>query len=192
MGTEPSNPPPSTRRDFLVLSAAAYAAVGGMLALWPFVAQMNPQAGAPAPDTLDVDISPIAPGQTIVVAWRGQPIFIRRRLPADVASARAAPVASLVDASARNDALPVRAPATDDNRTVAGHAEWLVVVGLCTHMNCVLKSDATGVLDDGEGFACPCHNARFDHAGRVVKGPATTNLAVPKYSFPASNTIRLG
>ena len=118
MGTEPSNPPPSTRRDFLVLSAAAYAAVGGMLALWPFVAQMNPQAGAPAPDTLDVDISPIAPGQTIVVAWRGQPIFIRRRLPADVASARAAPVASLVDASARNDALPVRAPATDDNRTV--------------------------------------------------------------------------
>jgi ubiquinol-cytochrome c reductase iron-sulfur subunit len=181
------------RRDFIVQTAQAFVGVGTAAVLWPFVAQMNPNKGSPPPEVKEVDLTSIQPGQMITVQWRGAPILIRHRTPEEVAIARIARASQLPDRFARNDALPSNAPADDVNRTKVGHDNWLVVVGLCTHMGCFLKSHGpAATLATGEGWLCPCHAARFDLSGRVVSGPARTNLPVPPYIFISDNRIRIG
>jgi ubiquinol-cytochrome c reductase iron-sulfur subunit len=178
-----------TRRDFLFVATGSMAAVGGALATWPLIAQMNPAAGI-APDSVWVDLAPIRPGQAITVAWRGQPVIIRHRTGDEIARARDTMLDGLPDPYARNAALPTKAPATDANRTIARQPQWLVVVGLCTHLGCRLTDKD---LPDGvEGWFCPCHAARFDLSGRVRGGPALTNLAVPPWRFVAADKIEIG
>jgi len=187
---EPAGP---ARRDFIVQAAQAFAGVGRAMALWPFVDQMNPHRGTPGPEVKEVDLSSIRPGETISVSWRGMPILIRNRTPEEVRMARSAHLSGLPDRFARNEALPGRASADDTNRTKEGHDNWLVVVGVCTHMGCLLKSQGAGAaLATGEGWVCPCHAARFDLSGRVVSGPARTNLPVPPYRFLSATRLRIG
>jgi ubiquinol-cytochrome c reductase iron-sulfur subunit len=170
--------PRPARRDFIVQAAGAFVGVGGALALWPFIDQMNPNSATPPLPVTEVDLQPIEPGQMISVLWRGAPILIRHRTPQEIALARSTPLSHLRDGLARNAALPAKAPASDDNRTKQGRASWLVVVGLCTHLGCMLRPSEVS-SPDGEAWFCPCHAARFDLAGRVRAGPALTNLAVP-------------
>jgi len=185
--------PPRARRDFIVQAAYAFVGVGSAMALWPFIDQMNPNPTTPPPEVKDVDLTTIQPGQTIMVRWRGLPILVRHRTPEDVRIARGAPLSHLVDRSARNEALPKGASADDSNRTQEGHESWLVVVGLCTHLGCLLgPKDAAAAVATGEGWICSCHAARFDLSGRVVGGPARTNLPVPPYRFISPTRIRIG
>jgi ubiquinol-cytochrome c reductase iron-sulfur subunit len=168
-----------SRRDFLYLATAAVAGVGAASALWPFVDSMNPAADTLALATIDVDLSPIQPGQAITVTWRGKPVFIRHRTPAEIEAARAVAMGELPD------------PQTDDARVI--QPQWLVMVGICTHLGCVPSgqrvSDAKG---DFGGWFCPCHGSHYDTSGRIRRGPAPRNLAVPEYQFTSDTTIRLG
>jgi ubiquinol-cytochrome c reductase iron-sulfur subunit len=185
--------PAPARRDFLVQAACTFAGVGAAVALWPLVDQMNPHPGTPAPEVTQVDLTPIEPGQQIMVRWRLAPIFIRHRTSQEIRIARSTPLSHLRDRLARNEALPKDASADDENRTKAGHDNWLVVVGVCTHMGCLLKSEeGTTTAATGEAWVCPCHAARFDLSGRLLSGPARTNLAVPRYRFLTATRIRIG
>lgn len=163
------------------------------MALWPFISQMNPDASATALASTEVDLSPVKEGQAITVVWRGKPVFIRNRSKDEVKAAQDVKLAELVDDSARNDALPERTPATDANRTKKGHENWLVLVGICTHLGCIPKgqsmSDAKG---DFGGWFCPCHGSHYDTAGRIRKGPAPRNLEVPPYDFVSATKIKIG
>jgi ubiquinol-cytochrome c reductase iron-sulfur subunit len=181
------------RRDFIVLTAAAFVAVGGAASLWPFVAQMNPNKGTPPSEVADVDLAQIRPGQTITVTWRRLPIFVRHRTRAEMDLARSTALVDLPDRLARNEMLPEKALAHDANRTIEGHDNWLVVVGVCTHLGCLLMSRQPGAtVSADEGWFCPCHAARFDLSGRVRSGPARTNLPVPPYRFLSATKIRIG
>jgi ubiquinol-cytochrome c reductase iron-sulfur subunit len=124
------------RRDFIIQAAQGFVGVGSGLALWPFIDQMNPNKGTPGPEVREVDLSAIRPGQTITVPWRGMPVLIRNRTPEAVRIARKSSASELPDRLARNEALPKTAPADDANRTKEGHSNWLVVIGICTHMGC--------------------------------------------------------
>ncbi len=181
------------RRDFIVQAAQAFLGVGGAAALWPFVDQMNPNNATPLPEVKEVDLSSIEPGKTMTVQWRNTPILIRHRTAEEVRMVRKVHASELPDRLARNDALPKSASAEDGNRTKEGHENWLVVVGLCTHLGCLLKSEeAAATRATGEGWVCPCHAARFDLSGRVVSGPARTNLPVPPYTFLSATRMRIG
>ncbi|ABD05910.1 Cytochrome b6-F complex iron-sulfur subunit [Rhodopseudomonas palustris HaA2] len=175
MTTETSAEP--TRRDFLYIATGAVAAVGAAAAVWPFIAQMNPDAstiaaGAP----IEVDLTPIAEGQDIKVFWRGQPIFVMNRTQKQVDEARAVKLSALPD------------PQTDEERTKAGHEKWLVVVGICTHLGCIPIAHE-GLFD---GFFCPCHGSQYDSSGRIRQGPAPLNLPVPPYQFVSDTKIQIG
>jgi ubiquinol-cytochrome c reductase iron-sulfur subunit len=181
------------RRDFIVQAACTFAGVGAVAALWPLIDQMNPNPATPPPEVTDVDLAPIEPGQAITVRWRGLPIVVRHRTAEETRIARSTPVAHLRDRLARNEALPKNTPADDANRTKAGHESWLVVVGVCTHLGCLLKSESSAeAVVTGEGWFCPCHAARFDLSGRVRGGPAPTNLPVPPYRFLSATRLRIG
>ncbi len=181
------------RRDFLILAASAFAAVGGAATLWPFIAQMNPDAGAVALASIEVDITPVKEGQAITVLWRGKPVFIRHRTPEEIEAAKAVPLADLRDESARNDDLPESAPATDANRTKPGHENWIIMVGICTHLGCIPKGQSLGdARGDFGGWFCPCHGSHYDTAGRIRKGPAPRNLEVPVYGFISDTKIKIG
>ena len=168
-----------SRRDFLYLAAGAFAALGAALALWPFVASMNPAADVLALATTEVDLSPIALGQRVTVQWRGQPVFIDHRTAERVAAARSDDTVNLRDAE--SDAK--RAP----------RPEWLIVVGVCTHLGCIpLGQKMTDPRGEWRGWFCPCHGSHYDASGRIRKGPAPRNLAVPPYRFMDDNTVRIG
>jgi ubiquinol-cytochrome c reductase iron-sulfur subunit len=181
------------RRDFIVIAAQAFAGVGAAMALWPFITQMNPDASTQALASTEVDLSPIKEGQAITVLWRGKPVFIRNRTQDEVKSAVEVNMADLSDTSARNDLLPERAPATDANRTKTGKENWLILVGICTHLGCIPKgqsmADSRG---DFGGYFCPCHGSHYDTSGRIRKGPAPRNLEVPPYEFVSDTTIKIG
>ena len=181
------------RRDFIVIAAQAFAGVGAALALWPFISQMNPDASTQALASIDVDLAPIKEGQAITVAWRGKPVFIRNRTAEEVKKAVDVKLADLSDKSARNDAIPEKASAVDTNRTKKGEENWLVLVGICTHLGCIPKgqsmSDARG---DFGGWFCPCHGSHYDTSGRIRKGPAPRNLEVPVYEFVSDTKIKIG
>ncbi len=182
-----------TRRDFLVVASGAFVAVGGAAAMWPLIDQMNPDASSQALAAIEVDLAPIAPGQAITVLWRGKPVFIRRRTPAEIKQARQTPLEDLRDPYARNPELPPDAPATDANRTKKGHEEWLVLIGICTHLGCIPKGQNIGdKKGDYNGWFCPCHGSHYDTAGRIRKGPAPRNLDLPPYNFTSETMIKIG
>ena len=181
------------RRDFIVIAAQAFAGVGAVAALWPFIAQMNPDASTLALASTEVDLSPIKEGQAITVLWRGKPVFVRHRTADEIKAALAVKISDLRDLSARNDALPERAPATDLNRTKKGHENWIVLVGICTHLGCIPKGQSmTDARGDFGGWFCPCHGSHYDTAGRIRKGPAPRNLDVPSYAFISDTRVKIG
>ena len=184
---------PPNRRDFIVIAAQAFAGVGAAMALWPFIQQMNPDASTQAAASIEVDLSPVKEGQAITVLWRGKPVFVRNRTKEEITRAVEVKVADLVDPSARNDALPEKTPATDLNRTKKGKENWLVLVGICTHLGCIPKgqsiADARG---DFGGWFCPCHGSHYDTSGRIRRGPAPRNLEVPPYEFVSDTKVKIG
>ena len=175
-----------TRRDFLYIATGAAGAVGVAFAAWPFIDQMNPSASVLAMSTIEADISQVAVGQQVVLKWRGHPLFVRRRTPKEIAEARAVSVDQLPDQDARNAALSSGTPATDANRVTK--PEWLILVGVCTHLGC------TPTAFEGEfgGWLCHCHGSQYDTSGRIRKGPAPQNLAVPQYTFTSPTKIKVG
>jgi len=146
----------------------------------------NPSAAALALASIEVDLAPIQAGQQVIVKWRGHPLFVRRRTPAEIASAQAVDVNSLPDPLANNDNLADSAPATDANR--ATKPEWLILIGVCTHLGCT----PTGFEGDYGGWLCHCHGSQYDTSGRIRKGPAPQNLAVPPYAFLSDTRIKVG
>lgn len=168
-----------TRRDFLALTASALTAIGAAMALWPFIDSMNPAKDVLALSTIDVDLTPIAEGQRITVKWRGQPVFIDHRTKEQIDAARSVPLSELVD------------PQTDEDRVQK--PEWLVMVGVCTHLGCVpLGQKETDPRGEFGGWFCPCHGSQYDTSGRIRKGPAPRNLVVPAYKFTNDTTISIG
>ena len=168
-----------TRRDFLYLTTIAVGAVGAAAALWPFIDSMNPASDTLALASIEVDLAPVAVGQSITVTWRGKPIFIRHRTPEEIQEARSVPLNELPD------------PQADDARVKK--AEWLTVIGICTHLGCVpLGQKTTDPRGDYGGWFCPCHGSQYDTSGRIRKGPAPANLVVPPYAFLNDTSIRLG
>ena len=168
-----------TRRDFLILTSTAFGAVGAVAFVRPFIQSMNPAADVLALSSVDVDLKPIKVGQSITVVWRGKPLFIRHRTEKEISEARRVTTASLPD------------PETDEQRVIK--PEWLIVVGICTHLGCVplgqKNSDNRGPY---HGWFCPCHGSEYDTSGRIRAGPAPTNLVVPPYKFLNPTTIRVG
>jgi len=176
------------RRDFLYIATGAVGAVGAALTAWPFISQMNPDASVLALANVDVDLGPIAEGQSITIKWRGNPVFIRHRTGKEIEEAKAVPIDELVDPLARNNNLKESDPATDVNRVVGGKEQFLVMMGVCTHLGCV----PLGEQGDYGGWYCPCHGSHYDTAGRIRKGPAPENLLVPRYQYLTDTKIRIG
>lgn len=165
-----------TRRDFIVLSAGAVAGVGGLAAAWPLVSSLSPSADVLALSSSEVDVSSIQPGQSIRIMWRGKPVFIRRRTKKEIEEAKSVSLNDLPD------------PQSDSDRIKKDKEEWLIVVGICTHLGCV----PLGNSGDYGGWFCPCHGSHYDTSGRIRKGPAPTNLAVPPYRFTSDNIVKIG
>lgn len=180
--------PAGTRRDFLYYATAGAGAVATGAAVWPLINQMNPSADVQALASIYVDVSTVEVGTQLTVKWLGKPVFIRRRTEDEIAAGRAVEVSELVDPNAENANKP-GAPATDENRTLDEAGEWLVMVGVCTHLGCVPIGDGSG---DFGGWFCPCHGSHYDTAGRIRKGPAPRNLAVPVAAFEDESTLKLG
>ncbi len=166
-----------TRRDFLYIATGVVGAVGAAAVAVPLIAQMNPDAstiaaGAP----IDVDLAPIAEGQIVKVFWRGKPIFVSHRTKKEIEEARQVNVASLPD------------PQADEKRVKEGHDQWLVLIGICTHLGCIPLAHQ----GDFDGFFCPCHGSQYDTSGRIRRGPAPANLLLPPYEFLSDSKIRIG
>jgi ubiquinol-cytochrome c reductase iron-sulfur subunit len=177
-----------TRRDFLYIATGAMAAVGVAAVAWPLIDQMNPDAAALALASIEVDVGALEQGMSLTVMWRGKPVFIRNRTDKEIDEAKSVPVSQLPDPLARNANLAADAPATDENRAVAGKEAWLVQIGICTHLGCVPLGQQ-GIYG---GWFCPCHGSQYDTAGRIRQGPAPENLAVPKFEFISDTTVRIG
>ncbi|UWQ14159.1 ubiquinol-cytochrome c reductase iron-sulfur subunit [Aliiroseovarius sp. M344] len=178
-----------TRRDFLYYATGGAAAITAGAAVWPLVDQMNPSADVKALSSIRVDISGVEVGSQITVKWRGKPVFIRRRSDDEISAARADDEAALPDAFARNDNRDSTLSAADANRAMDENGEWLVMMGVCTHLGCVPLGDGAG---DYGGWYCPCHGSHYDASGRIRKGPAPENLPVPVAEFVDETTIKLG
>jgi ubiquinol-cytochrome c reductase iron-sulfur subunit len=169
-----------TRRDFLYYATAGAGVVTVGAAVWPLVNQMNPSADVQALSSIRVDISAVEPGTQLTVKFLGKPVFIRRRTPEEIEAARAVDLSELIDQNAENRNLPADAPATDENRALDETGEWLVMIGVCTHLGCVPIGDGAG---DFGGWFCPCHGSHYDSAGRIRRGPAPRNLNIPVARF---------
>ncbi len=169
------------RRDFINIAAVSFAGVGGVVAVLPLVNQMNPSADVLAMATTEVDLSAIKPGQAIKATYRSQPLFVRQLTPEEIAKAEAVDVSTLRD------------PQTLEQRTVDGKKQWLITMGVCTHLGCVPLGAGEGE-NRGEfgGYFCPCHGSAYDTAARIRKGPAPKNLQVPEYVFNSDTVIKVG
>lgn len=169
------------RRDFLGIAAVAFGGVGVAAVAIPLISQMAPSADVLAESTTEVDLSAIEPGQAIKASFRKQPLFVRNLTPKEIAEAKAVPLSELRD------------PQTLDQRTKAGHENWLITMGVCTHLGCVPLGAGEGE-DRGPfgGYFCPCHGSAYDTAARIRKGPAPKNLAVPDYKFTSDTTVVVG
>lgn len=181
-----------SKRDFIFITAGAFGAVGAAVAAWPFINTLGPAADTLALSTTEVDLAPIKEGQAITVMWRGKPVFIRRRTAAEIEAARK------VDADAAIFS-GLRDKQKDDERVAQSKfngkvmPEWLVMVGVCTHLGCIpMGQKPTDMRGDFSGWFCPCHGSHYDSAGRIRKGPAPHNLAVPAYSFMSETRIKIG
>ena len=169
-----SDPKKPKRRDFLYTASYTIGAVGVGAAVWPLIDQMNPDASVKALASTEVDISSVEPGKSITVLWRGKPVFIKRRTKEEITEARSVKLNEL------------KHPEKDEDR--AKNPEWLVMVGICTHLGCVPLGDK----GDYNGWFCPCHGSHYDTSGRIRKGPAPVNMEIPKYEFVNSNIIKIG
>jgi len=166
-----------TRRDFLYIATSAVGAVGVAAVAYPLIAQMNPDASTVAAGApVEVDLAPIAEGQVIKVFWRKKPIFISHRSKKEIEEAQNVNVATLPD------------PQPDSARIKAGHDQWLVAIGICTHLGCIPLAHQ----GDYGGWFCPCHGSQYDTSGRIRRGPAPANLAIPPYEFVSDTKIRIG
>jgi ubiquinol-cytochrome c reductase iron-sulfur subunit len=169
------------RRDFINIAAVSFAGVGAATVVLPLVSQMNPAADVLALASTEVDVSKIAPGQAIKTSWRKQPVFIRNLTPKEIAEAKAVPMSELRD------------PQSLADRTKPGKENWLITLGVCTHLGCVPLG-----VGEGEnrgpygGYFCPCHGSAYDTAARIRKGPAPKNLLVPDYEFTAPTVVTIG
>ena len=175
-GSSADHSPDPSRRDFIHIAAVA-AAAGGVAAIaWPFVDQMNPSSDTLALSSIEYDVAKVPLGQQVTVLYRKQPLFVRHRTPAEIAKAVA------------DDHADLRDPATDASRVKPGKSEWLILIGVCTHLGC------TPTFGGGEwgGWFCPCHGSQYDTSGRIRKGPAPKNLAVPDYKFETDTKIKVG
>ena len=166
-----------TRRDFLYIATAAAGAAAVAASVWPLISQMNPDqstiaAGAP----IEVDLAPIAEGQVIKVFWRGKPIFISHRTPKEIQEARSVDWHTLPD------------PQPDEARIKPGHDQWLIVIGICTHLGCIPLAHQ----GDYDGWFCPCHGSQYDTSARIRRGPAPANLPLPPYAFVSDTKIQIG
>lgn len=172
--------PQKNRRDFLILATSALGAVGVGSFIYPLIKSMNPARDVLAASTIEINLKPVAESQAITVLWRGKPLFIRRRTEKEIQMARSVPLKDLLD------------PQTDQDRFKT-HPQWLVVVGVCTHLGCVpLGQKSTDNKGEYGGWLCPCHGSEYDISGRVRRGPAPRNLEVPPYTFLNDTTIRVG
>ena len=178
-----------TRRDFLYFATAGAGTVAAGAAVWPLVNQMNPSADVQALASIRVDVADVEPGTQLTVKWRGKPVFIRRRTADEITAARDVALADLPDANARNANGEAAASADDANRALSEDGEWLVMMGVCTHLGCVPIGDGQG---DFGGWFCPCHGSHYDTSGRIRKGPAPENLPVPVARFDTDTEIVLG
>lgn len=169
------------RRDFINIAAVSFAGVGGVVAVLPLVNQMNPSADVLAMASTEVDLSGIQPGQAIKTVYRSQPLFVRHLTAKEIAEADAVNISTLRD------------PQTLDERTVDGKKEWLITMGVCTHLGCVPLGAGEGE-NRGEfgGYFCPCHGSAYDTAARIRKGPAPKNLEVPPYKYTSDTAILVG
>ena len=168
-----------TRRDFLLISTVSVGAVGAALAAWPFIDLMNPSADVLALASTEIDLSSIEEGQSITTIWRGKPVFIRKRTSEEIEAASNVKMVDLKD------------PEQDAAR-VQKH-EWLVMIGICTHLGCIPLGQKTGqIKGEYNGWFCPCHGSHYDTAGRIRKGPAPKNLEIPPYKFIDNSSIRIG
>jgi len=169
------------KRDFIYLATGAAAAAGGLSLAWPFVAQMGKAADTLAAGSIEINLANVAEGQQLKTLWRGKPVFVRHRTAAEIAAAESVDVAALPD------------PQTDIERLVptpSGNVDpkFLVMVGVCTHFGCV----PVGEAGDYDGWYCPCHGSHYDTSGRIRKGPAPTNMAIPPYEFISDTIIKVG
>lgn len=164
-----------TRRDFLLVASQTAAAVGGAIVLWPFIDQMNPAADTLALKEVEVDLAPVQAGQILTIEWQKKPVFIRKRTPEEIKAAEDVALTDLID------------PQSDKDRVQK--AEWLILVATCTHLGCIPSN-----LFKGEygGWLCPCHGSHYDTSGRIRKGPAPRNLAVPPYQFLSDTKVVIG
>ena len=182
--TESKDP---SRRDFIYVATAAAGAITTGAAIWPLIDQMNPSADVQALASIEVDVAEVEPGSQITVKWLGKPVFIRRRTEEEIKVARAVDLGSLPDQMSYNANKP-DSDASDENRTLDEAGEWLVMVGVCTHLGCVPLAEA----GDFNGWFCPCHGSHYDTAGRIRKGPAPKNLPVPTATLTDDLIIKLG
>lgn len=169
----------ATRRDFLTIAASAITGIGAAVAVWPLIDSMNPAKDTLALSTTEVDLAPVQLGQRLTVKWRGKPVFVDHRTPADI------------DAANKVDIETLKDPETDAQRVKK--PEWLIIVGVCTHLGCIpLGQKPTDDRGEFGGWFCPCHGSQYDTSGRIRKGPAPLNLEVPSYEFVTDTTVKIG
>jgi ubiquinol-cytochrome c reductase iron-sulfur subunit len=176
------------RRDFLYIATGAVGAIGVAAVAIPLIDQMNPTADVLALSSTEVDLAPLEVGQSITITWRGSPVIIRHRTEKEIEEAKAVNIADLPDQLARNANLPDGTPATDENRIVDGKEQYLVQMGVCTHLGCV----PIGNEGEYDGWFCPCHGSHYDTSGRIRKGPAPENLHVPPFAYTSDTKILIG
>jgi ubiquinol-cytochrome c reductase iron-sulfur subunit len=180
-GNDNGHPADGSKRDMLELLAGSGAAILSGAIAWALIGSMNPSKDVLALSSVDVDLKPIPPGQGITVMWQGKPIFIRNRTPKEIEEARAAKPGDLND------------PQADKARVKPGRDQWIVLVGICTHLGCIpLGNKPTDMRGDWGGWFCPCHGSQYDTSGRIRKGPAPKNLDVPPYAFESDTLVRVG
>ncbi len=170
-----------TKRDILQLIAGAGAAIGAGAIAWPLIDSLNPAKDVLALSSIEVDLTPVVAGQGITVVWQGKPVFVRNRTAEETKAARDAKLSDLPD------------PQADKDRVKAGHDNWIILVGICTHLGCVpLGNKPADTRGEYGGWFCPCHGSAYDTSGRIRRGPAPSNLPVPPYSFESDTRIKIG